>query len=195
MSDEVNGVDNAVTSGKGARRGSGASSAAEQPRFAISEGHVLASPRKETATHGALDSLMFGSVEYLCFEAEPFVDVEVIRSGTAIEPISFEWFTKNINVLAESYHDQSGQAIMKPGQRKCQLRIKVEDNDTWNIESTHLVILKNPSPNAILGEMNETSVIILNDDDFPSGLLYANLTEQGKIAVIRAFIKQVKFVG
>ena len=63
---------------------------------------------------------------------------------------------------------QSGKETLADGQMDGSIRIQLVDNDTWTVEATQSVHMKNPSSNAVLGELKTASVVVLNDDSFPS---------------------------
>ena len=112
------------------------------PRIGAAEGKEMISPNqdeKPPATHAIIG---FSSVEWLCFEADGSITLQVVRSGISDSKVTFSWETENNNIMPGSYIAQEGKITLEPNQNSAMIPIEILDNDTWNVESTQLVHIK-----------------------------------------------------
>lgn len=95
---------------------------------------VLVNPRPQAAATDSTDVIAFGSVENYCYEADPHVEIRLVRRGTGRGVITVNWSLENVNVIQESYFDQSGTVTFADGAMGSKLVVYLKDNDVWNLE-------------------------------------------------------------
>jgi len=126
----------------------------------------MKSRSEKVAAEGEL--VAFAQVESICTENDGMITVPLVRRGLGETEVTVEWYTKNINIMEESYIDQSGTVVIPPGVMTADIEIEILDNDEWNVEARQILFLSNPQ-GAILGELKENTIVILNEDPFPHG--------------------------
>ena len=107
-------------------------------------------PKLQIDPHAA-DLIAFAGVEFICFEYDPTITVNLVRRGTGHGEISLTWTTENGNVSAESYELQTGSITFQEGQMAASLDLVINDNPAWSTESTMCVCFRartrlRPSP-------------------------------------------------
>ena len=126
-----------------------------------------------------IDTVAFAVVETAVYESAQSVSLQIHRRGPCRNAIYVEWKTENLplangGVMSASYRDQGGSFEFQPEQEIATIQIAVEENDDWNLEARQWVfITKLESLGDVdveLGELERTSLVILNNDAFPGGL-------------------------
>ena len=92
-------------------------------------------PKLQIDPHAA-DLIAFAGVEFICFEYDPTITVNLVRRGEGKGEITLTWKTENGNVSAESYQLQEGAITFAEGQMEASLDLVINDNPAWSTEST-----------------------------------------------------------
>jgi hypothetical protein len=75
--------------------------------------------------------------------------------------------------MPESFVYQMGQVKLEAGEFTTVIKVMVLENDAWNLESkmwVNITGVHSLGPrSAAIGELHRTSLVILNNDDFPQG--------------------------
>ena len=90
---------------------------------------VLTNPNETVDAKGELDVMAFKSVENYCFEEDPTITIGVVRRGSGEGEISAKWHLENVNVLEESFKEQTGTVVFPDGVKSAEITIDLFDND------------------------------------------------------------------
>mmetsp|Transcript_240 Transcript_240/g.299 ORF Transcript_240/g.299 Transcript_240/m.299 type:complete len:509 (-) Transcript_240:494-2020(-) len=150
-----------------------------------------------------VDLIEFESVEYLCYEADKFVELTVVRKGNILNPITIVWST--INIAAQGmYIPMKGEISFKQNELSKTFQMETQwSYNEFSVESLIDVQLNfkeeeeevegelfcdnlydKKKKDVILGDLRITRVAFLNVDKFPSGVSHL----QNENQVILGFI-------
>lgn len=130
---------------------------------------MLARGKEQEQEQPELDLVAFGTVEHICYEHDGQLNIKLVRRGTGKQEVQVEWKIENVNVVASSFCEQSGTAVIPAGQFKSEITINLVDNDVWNMEALQLMKLHSPK-DCVMGELCTTTIVMLNEDIFPSNV-------------------------
>jgi serine/threonine protein kinase len=163
----------AVTSAPTPVEAQAPSAAQEPPRSetvaqapSASEGSAEASPRTTPAPAGTPVTIEFSKDTYVVTESDGAVSLEVRRTGSTRNAVSFRWSLRSNSAEAGSDFADIGPGVeqMPPGVRSATILIPlVSDTITENTE-LFLVELEAIEENVRVGELGAAAVIIVDDD-------------------------------
>lgn len=163
----------AVTSAPTPAEAQAPSAAQEPPRSetvaqapSASEGSAEASPRTTPAPAGTPVTIEFSKDTYVVTESDGAVSLEVRRTGSTRNAVSFRWSLRSNSAEAGSDFADIGPGVeqMPPGVRSATILIPlVSDTITENTE-LFLVELEAIEENVRVGELGAAAVIIVDDD-------------------------------
>jgi len=111
----------------------------------------------------------FGAVEHICNEGDSNVVLKLVRRGETSGATSVALKSRNINVPPASYKDFADVVTFQPGESTQTSTLPLIDNDFWNAEAIQVLTLEPSSDGSFaLGDLAETSVVILDSDRFPT---------------------------
>ena len=137
-------------------------------------------------------------------EGEDSVTLAVRRRGPQHGEVAAEWENENLSTAGDSFLPQSGVLRFSPGQSRAEIRLKLLDDDAWNLEAAQIVRLRVPRGAAVgdegddgqscagvvIGDPGAAAVGVINDDPFPHGLRDEQVSD--KILTVRKFILHLR---
>lgn len=119
---------------------------------------------------GMLTTIEFAAPCHSCLESEDFIELDVVRAGNALEPITVLFSTRDGTAIAEKdYEKNSGEIRFAEGEMEQKIRVKLVDDDEHEPDKDFFVDLnfvdEQKPPGHKLGEVRTTVVTIIDDDE------------------------------
>jgi len=109
----------------------------------------------------------FTRVEQHCHQNDGSVTIFLELQSPSNQLVTVNWETSNGTISEACYRQLSGTVTFEPGCTSGRFELLIVDDKEWNTEGVQRVHLSSPV-NCELGELQQTILVVVNDDIFPS---------------------------
>eukprot|EP00930_Biecheleria_cincta_P082408 TRINITY_DN72142_c0_g1_i1.p1 TRINITY_DN72142_c0_g1~~TRINITY_DN72142_c0_g1_i1.p1 ORF type:complete len:990 (+),score=145.86 TRINITY_DN72142_c0_g1_i1:90-3059(+) len=157
----------------------------------LSEGGNTASFSNEENEYP--DIIQFGSALYYCSESDGLVLIEVVRLGRDDNVCSCSYTTRDISARAgEKFEQSEGRVIFSAGETRKTIEIRLIENSTFDATLEFAVDLIEPEGAELGRYLSTCSIIIADDDAFPSNK-YADLLKVDRAHECPQFLLMLEY--